>query len=249
MKPVLSLLFKIGKKRKSTLEETVIEIQNGDTRLQNKLIEDYKPFIAKNVSSVCKRYISESDDEFSIGLIAFNEALEKYSTEKGSSLLSFAELLIKRRVIDYIRKEARVRTVNFVSNGESEEEPTQSKIEAALSVEDYQKSIEQEHRKEEILHFHKVLEEFGLSFQELLEISPKHADARQNAILVSKAVVENDEFLATLFEKKQLPIKQIESKVKVSRKTIERNRKYIIAMAIILSGDYVYLKDYIKGVL
>jgi RNA polymerase sigma factor len=37
--------------------------------------------------------------------------------------------------------------------------------------------------------------------------------------------------------------------VKVSRKTIERNRKYIIAIALILIGDYVYLKDYIKGVL
>ncbi|WP_449539555.1 RNA polymerase sigma factor SigI [Ferdinandcohnia sp. Marseille-Q9671] len=245
---MLSLLFKIGK-RKSTLEETVIEIQKGDQKLQNKLIEDYKPFIAKNVSGVCKRYVTESDDEFSIGMIAFNEALEKYSIEKGSSFLSFSELLIKRRVIDYIRKEARVRNVNFISNGDQDEEGAQSKLEAHLSVDDYQRSIEQEHRKEEILHFTKILQEFGLSFQELLEISPKHADARQNAILVSKAVVDQQELLSILFEKKQLPIKQLEAKVSVSRKTIERNRKYIIAMAIILSGDYIYLKDYLKGVL
>ncbi len=235
-------------KRKSTLEETVMEIQNGNKTKQNKLIEDYKPFIAKNVSAVCKRYISESDDEFSIGLIAFNEALEKYSKEKGASFLSFGELLIKRRVIDYIRKEARVRNINFISNGEIDEEGAQSKIEAHLSVDDYQRKVEQEHRKEEILHFHKVLQEFGLSFQELLEISPKHADARLNAIMVSKVVVENDELKRALFEKKQLPIKHLESKVTVSRKTIERNRKYIIAMAIILSGDYLYLKDYLKGV-
>jgi len=247
VKPVLSLLFKTGR-RKSTLEETVTQIQNGDQTLQNKLIEDYKPFIAKNVSAVCKRYINDSDDEFSIGLIAFNEALEKYSKEKGSSFLSFSELLIKRRVIDYIRKEARVRNVNFISNGETDEEGAQSKLEAHLSVDDYQRKMEQEQRKEEILHFHKVLQEFGLSFQELLEISPKHSDARQNAIMVSKVVVDHPELLQTLFEKKQLPIKQLESKVTVSRKTIERNRKYIIAMTIILSGDYVYLKDYLKGV-
>jgi RNA polymerase sigma factor len=37
--------------------------------------------------------------------------------------------------------------------------------------------------------------------------------------------------------------------VDVSRKTIERNRKYIIAIALIMTGDYVYMKDYIKGVL
>ena len=50
----------------------------------NELIDSYKPFIAKTVSSVCKRYIHESDDEFSIGLIAFNEAIQKYIPKKGT---------------------------------------------------------------------------------------------------------------------------------------------------------------------
>ncbi|KEZ53866.1 RNA polymerase sigma factor SigI [Metabacillus indicus] len=246
---MLSLLFKLGKK-KPTLEETVLQIQDGDTQLQNTLIDQYKPFVAKTVSSVCKRYIDEKDDEFSIGLIAFNEAIEKYSTEKGSSLLAFAELIIKRKVIDYIRKEARnAQTVNIDLQEHEEGEASQSKIEAELSVEEHQKLIEQEQRREEIVYFHKVLQEFGLSFSELMENSPKHMDARQNAIKVAQVLIEHDELKRILFAKKQLPVKQLESLVSVSRKTIERNRKYIIAMTIILSGDYVYLKDYIRGVL
>ncbi|MEM5017861.1 RNA polymerase sigma factor SigI [Metabacillus indicus] len=246
---MLSLLFKLGKK-KPTLEETVLQIQDGDTQLQNTLIDQYKPFVAKTVSSVCKRYIDEKDDEFSIGLIAFNEAIEKYSTEKGSSLLAFAELIIKRKVIDYIRKEARnAQTVNIDLQEHEEGEASQSKIEAELSVEEHQKLIEQEQRREEIVYFHKVLQEFGLSFSELMENSPKHMDARQNAIKVAQVLIEHDELKRMLFAKKQLPVKQLESLVSVSRKTIERNRKYIIAMTIILSGDYVYLKDYIRGVL
>ncbi len=245
---MLSLLFNIGKKRNS-LEDEVLLIQEGNSRLQNKLIKKYQPFIAKTVSSVCKRYIDETDDEFSIGLIAFNEAIEKYSVDKGSSLLSFAELLIKRRVIDYIRKEARVKTVTLVAANDNGEENVQSKIESDLSIDDYEKKIQQEHRKEEIIHFQKVLIEFGLTFSELVENSPKHADARQNAMLVAKTLVEEEGLIQVLFDKKQLPIKQLEAKVDVSRKTIERNRKYIIAMAIILVGDYLYLKDYIKGVL
>ncbi|WP_203290035.1 RNA polymerase sigma factor SigI [Metabacillus indicus] len=246
---MLSLLFKLGKK-KPTLEETVLQIQGGDTQLQNTLIDQYKPFVAKTVSSVCKRYIDEKDDEFSIGLIAFNEAIEKYSTEKGSSLLAFAELIIKRKVIDYIRKEARnAQTVNIDLQEHEEGEASQSKIEAELSVEEHQKLIEQEQRREEIVYFHKVLQEFGLSFSELMENSPKHMDARQNAIKVAQVLIEHDELKRILFAKKQLPVKQLESLVSVSRKTIERNRKYIIAMTIILSGDYVYLKDYIRGVL
>ncbi|KEZ52655.1 RNA polymerase sigma factor SigI [Metabacillus indicus] len=246
---MLSLLFKLGKK-KPTLEETVLQIQDGDKQLQNTLIDQYKPFVAKTVSSVCKRYIDEKDDEFSIGLIAFNEAIEKYSTEKGSSLLAFAELIIKRKVIDYIRKEARnAQTVNIDLQEHEEGEASQSKIEAELSVEEHQKLIEQEQRREEIVYFHKVLQEFGLSFSELMENSPKHMDARQNAIKVAQVLIEHDELKRILFAKKQLPVKQLESLVSVSRKTIERNRKYIIAMTIILSGDYVYLKDYIRGVL
>nr|WP_154318322.1 RNA polymerase sigma factor SigI [Metabacillus idriensis] len=242
-------MFKLGKK-KPTLEETVLQIQDGDQQMQNTLIDQYKPFVAKTVSSVCKRYIDERDDEFSIGLIAFNEAIEKYSTEKGSSLLAFAELIIKRKVIDYIRKEARnAQTVNIDLQEHEEGEVSQSKIEADLSIEEHQKLIEQEQRREEIIYFQTVLQEFGLSFSELMEQSPKHMDARQNAIKVAQILIEHDELKRILFAKKQLPVKQLEALVSVSRKTIERNRKYIIAMTIILSGDYIYLKDYIRGVL
>ena len=242
-------MFKLGK-RKSTLEETILKIQNGDAGLQNELIGKYKPFIAKSVSSVCKRYIDETDDEFSIGLIAFNEAIEKYSPEKGSSLLSFADLLIKRRVIDYIRKEARTKTITLESsNGENDEESLKSKIESTISIDEHQRLVEQEHRQEEIIHFKKVLAEFDLSFQDIVEQSPKHADARYNAMEIARIIVNADHLVGHLFDKKQLPIKKLEEYVTVSRKTIERNRKYIIAMTLILAGDYIYLKDYIKGVL
>lgn len=247
MRPVLSLLFKIGKRRTKSLEDEVLEIQAGNLQLQNQLINKYKPFIAKAVSSVCKRYINETDDEFSIGLIAFNEAIEKYSKDKGSSLLSFAELIIKRRVIDYIRKESKNITVTMSEQDIDQDDYASNKIEATLSVEEFQKQIDQEQRKEEILYYQTVLKDFGLSFSDLLECSPKHADARQNAIEVAHTLVQNQELKKHLFEKKMLPMKHLEGLVDVSRKTIERNRKYIIAVSIILSGDYIYLKDYLKG--
>ncbi|HEY2419956.1 MAG TPA: RNA polymerase subunit sigma, partial [Neobacillus sp.] len=118
-----------------------------------------------------------------------------------------------------------------------------------LSLDDYRKKTDEQLRKEEIIHFQNLLNKFELSFSDLVEHSPKHADARKNAILAAKILVENQELKEMLLEKKRLPIKQLEQMVKVSRKTIERNRKYIIAIALILSSDYVYMKDYIKGVL
>lgn len=246
---MLSLLF-MAQKRRKPLEETVERIHQGEDDLREELIDSYKPFIAKTVSSVCKRYIHESDDEFSIGLIAFNEAIQKYSSEKGNSLLSFAEIMIKRRVIDYIRQQSRNQNLSFnLTNDPNEEEQQRSTIEDELSLDEFRKKTEQELRRDEIIQFQSILKEFDLSFQDLLEQSPKHADARKNAMLVAKAMVENEDLKVLLVEKKRLPIKQLEEMVKVSRKTIERNRKYIIAIALVLIGDYVYLKDYIKGVL
>lgn len=211
MKPVLSLLFKTGKK-KPTLEESVISIQKGNQQLQNELIEQYKPFVAKTVSSVCKRYIDEKDDEFSIGLIAFNEAIEKYSSEKGNSLLAFAELIIKRKVIDYIRKEARnAQNINMDLQEGEEQESSQSVIEAELSINEFNRQLEQEQRREEILHFKGRLKSFGLSFSDLLENSPKHTDARQNAIKVALTLVEHEDLLDILFQKSDFPLNSLKN--------------------------------------
>jgi RNA polymerase sigma factor len=246
---MLSLLF-MAKKKKRTLEETVSLIQQGDQSLLNELIEAYKPFIAKTVSSVCRRYIYETDDEFSIGLIAFNEAIEKYSPKRGSSLLSFSEVVIKRRVIDYIRKQTKNQHISMdITNELQEDESPGTAIVNELSLEEFEKKNDEQLRKEEILQFQSLLSSFGLNFSDLVENSPKHADARKNAILTAKMLVDHDELKTILFEKKRLPINQLEKLVNVSRKTIERNRKYIIAIALILSSDYVYMKDYLKGVL
>ncbi|MNY74892.1 RNA polymerase sigma factor SigI [compost metagenome] len=51
--------------------------------------------------------------------------------------------------------------------------------------------------------------------------------------------------MRTLLTKRQLPIKELLMQVQVSRKTLERNRKYLIAIALIFNGPYPYLRDYL----
>jgi RNA polymerase sigma factor len=52
--------------------------------------------------------------------------------------------------------------------------------------------------------------------------------------------------MSTLLNKKQLPIKELLERVEVSRKTLERNRKFLIAIALIYQGPYPYLRDYLQ---
>ncbi|MFD2973572.1 RNA polymerase sigma factor SigI [Peribacillus deserti] len=248
MRLMLSLLFTAFKRNRS-LDETISKIQEGDQSLRNELIESFKPFIAKTVSSVCKRYISQSDDEFSIGLIAFNEAIEKYSPEKGRSLIAFADTLIKRRIIDYLRSQSKQRhlVVDLASSDEQKEQ--EHYLETEQSLNEYHLKQEAERRRDEIIKFREELNEYDVQFADLAENSPKHTDARKTAISIAEQIASDAVLTAYLKEKKRLPIKQLEDIVSVSRKTLERNRKYIISITLILSGDYVFMKDYIKGVL
>ena len=254
----MATLFSKLKKRKKEnkriiLDDTIIKIQEGDTQLHNAILEQYTPFVASTVSSVCNRYIQETDDEFSIGLIAFNEAIEKFSPSKHTSIITFAETVIKNRVIDYTRKESRhmndsipLYNDNYDNENIFGNEYAQTKIEADISIEEFQRQEERRKIQEEIAHFQNTLKEFGLSFDDLVKQSPKHVDARINAIQVAKVLVESDDLKSALWNSKKLPIKQLESLVTTSRKTIERNRKYIISLSIILDSNYLYLKDYLK---
>lgn len=239
------------KKKQIPIEESIEKIQKGDTQLQNEMIEQYTPFIASTVSSVCKRYINEFDDEFSIGLIAFNEAIEKFSPDKGKSILAFAETVIKSRVIDYIRKEKKNPDTIIFSTQELEFEEdggeySPNKIETERSIDEYNREIETQLRKEELERFKNSLDEFGLKLNDLYNSAPKHIDARHNAIDVATTLIENEELRDLFLTTKKLPIKDLDKIVNVSRKTIERNRKYIIALAIIINGDFKFLKDYLK---
>ena len=78
---VLSLVMKILRKPK--IEDIVCNIQNNEE--DKSVYRTVSAFIRKSISSVCRRYITEQDDEYSIGLFAFNEAIEQYSYTKGKS--------------------------------------------------------------------------------------------------------------------------------------------------------------------
>ncbi|WP_096273693.1 RNA polymerase sigma-I factor [Paucisalibacillus globulus] len=230
------------------LDELITNAQEGDETAQDFLLKNYQPFIAKCVSEVCKRYIDpERDDEFSIGLSAFNEAIRLFSKEKGSSFLTFANLVIKRKVIDYIRSQSKYPTaisLDETYDVEKMENPTE--IEAVKDI--YQQEQEAWYRRQEILEFKDKLATYKLTLLELSEVAPKHRDARESAVKIARVLREDSKLRDFVEQKKKLPIKELAKKVDVSKKTLERNRKFILAIFIVLGEDYVFLNDYLKGV-
>ncbi|WLR50486.1 RNA polymerase sigma-I factor [Bacillus tianshenii] len=230
------------------VEELVFEAQKGNEEIRNELLEKYQPFIKKVISKVCQRYISESMDEYSVGLLAFNEAIDQYQSNQGSKFLTFANMVIRRRVIDHIRKEQRHQQ-HYAWDYEEEESDVQyeeSYIEQKTSIENFELKKQQEERVEQIMEYREMLENFKITFETLNKQCPKHRDARENAKEIAKLIAEDQEFVEYLVSKKRLPIRHLEKKVSCSRKTIERNRKYIIAVALIYIGGFTALQSYIE---
>lgn len=256
---MLLVLFKkfIGKRQTHhlqdhdalTIEQKVIYIQEGDLKLRNQFITDYQPFVAKIVSRFCKRYIDPArDDEFSIALSAFNEAINQFSIEAGRSFLGFAETVIRRRLIDYVRKEKKFsQQVPYSSfEIEDDEDNMVNPVEIHQAIEKYEAEKLSEQRRSEIIDLNHCLHEFGIEFSDLVDASPKHVDSREALFSIGLTIAQDSELMRMLLHKKMLPIKELLDLVNVSRKTLERNRKFIIAVALIYNGPYPCLRDYLQ---
>ena len=190
MSGVLSLF------KKDSLTKRLERIRTGDATEREKLIEDYIPFIIKTVSNKINKYIeSQNSEEFSIGLHAFNEAIDKYDISKGG-FLNFAKLVIESRLIDYMRKLNKTKRVVLLSQIEDEQK---YRLQECYLIDDFTEAVA---LKSEIKEFEAELKKFNIAFGDLVEQSPKHIDTRTKAINIAKYIVANKEIKQELFEKK-----------------------------------------------
>jgi len=230
------------------IEDEVAAIRAGDEALRGDVLERYQPYVAKTAARFCKRYIHpESDDEYSIALSAFNEAIDAFDPQAGRAFLSFAETVIRRRLTDYVRKEQRhasqIPQSAFLA--EDDEGETYDPIDVGASVERYRADRENEERKLEIEALNRELAAYGITFGELVDGSPKHEDTRRSLIGIGALISRDSALFEPLTSKKSLPLKELSERVDVSRKTLERGRKYIIAVALIHLGNYPHLQSFV----
>lgn len=97
-----------------------------------------------------------------------------------------------------------------------------------------------------MISFVNLLSLYNITLDDLVKQSPKHSDTRKIATKIAYTICKNEKLLEYLKNRKNLPIKDLISILKVSRKTIEKHRKYIIALVIIISEDLPLLKQYIS---
>ncbi|MEG1988230.1 MAG: sigma factor [Oscillibacter sp.] len=221
----------------------------GDPVGQEALIRKYKPFILKCASDCSKRYITDSDDEWSIALQAFVEAMEQYKKEEGA-FLSFAKLVIRRRLYDYFDANKKYGNEISVSpalfSGENEDEEEGSEV--ILQVRERLRYAPESTAADEIEAANGVFADYGFSFFDLTSCSPKAEKTKAACTKAAVYLLQNPMLISELRKTRQLPMKIVEKNAGVPRKILERHRKYIIAVVELLSGEYPFLADYLRPI-
>jgi DNA-directed RNA polymerase specialized sigma subunit len=214
-----------------------------------ELIQENRQFILRCASKCSGRYITESDDEWSVALLAFSEAAEAYDESKGS-FRAFASMVIRRRLIDEMRHGQKygdeIPVEPWAMDGSVDEESVNAGIHgellrksaggAAVSAGD------------EIEAANEVLKSYGFTFFDLTECSPRAQKTKKACAVLTALLLKSPDLMDKLRRTKQLPVKELELAGQVSRKIIDRYRKYIIAAAVILSGDYPVLAEYLDSI-
>lgn len=215
-----------------------MNLKRSNYQCENQFIEEHLPFIIKSISKVTKRYVSiENDEEFSIGVLAFHEAMKKHSEDKGP-FLPFANLVISSRIKNYLLKENKHRLDSSLES--LKEEGIEFSEEVINPIED------RNHLKEEIESLKLYMKEFNFDFEDLIDDAPKHKKTRENAINLSEKVSKEKPLLDFMYEKKRLPIKRISLQFNVTEKIIKGSKKFIITVIIIFDKNYRNLKLWIK---
>ncbi len=224
-----------------------VALAKKDKSESDALISDYMPFIKSETAKFINRSPEQSDDELSIAMFAFYEAICNYSKLRGS-FLKFAALQIKNRLIDYYRREKR-NMGNISLNMPDEENKNELIDTIGDSRNEFSENEIREATKQEIDELSAQMEEFGVSFTDIAENSPKQ---RRTLEICGKAVRyarNNPQILTDFLRTKRVPLAALADGAGVERKTLERHRRYLVAVLLICTNGYEIMRGHIMQVL
>ncbi|MEA4889869.1 MAG: sigma-70 family RNA polymerase sigma factor [Clostridiaceae bacterium] len=218
------------------------KIQAGDELLRNQFIAESVPEIKHWVRRITHSFFAEQEDEFSIALEGFNQAIDRYSHHRQVPFYSYAYLIIKHRLYDWIRRNKTHQHVLPFTDCDSAD---------GLSIEDqlcdpksgqFSQNLE---IHESLLQLEWQLGQFGFSLSGITAGFPKHRDSQSLCVRVARQLADDDELYTHLLEKHRLPGAELARRCQVPVKTIEKNRPGIILLTLLMRSDLQVIRSYI----
>lgn len=220
-----------------SVEERVQLIQNGRQQLREELIRELESTVIQFISMMSHRRIERSDDEYSIGLQALDEAIERYDEKRGIPFKAYWERVVRCRLINFWRNEKR-QLPQIQQDVEMEG--------AFLTAEglDLEERIQM---KWEMAAWENCLGVYGIELDDLIDSAPKHRSKRERLYRHAKMIAADPQMREELFSGKTS--KAMAEKLGVSRRTLKRDRTYLIGLTLLLTQDLPTLQQYLAPIL
>ncbi len=224
-----------------------VYLAKADIALADELIRDYLPFIRFEASKAAGRVVTEQDDEMSVAMIAFHHAIESYSRFRGA-FLSYAAVVIRRGLIDWYRKEKRHRGIVSLDGPVNSDGDGSVGDTVADGTDEYERTGMRDAARQEIEELTAQLKSFDVSLADIAGNSPKQLRTLAACHRALGYARENPELISELKQSKRLPIAKLCAGSGVERKTLERHRKYLLALLVIYSNGYEIIRGHLKQV-
>lgn len=219
-----------------------IGLAKADAGELERLVLDYLPFIKKEIGRIGGAAL-EYDDKLSLGMLVFTNCVRQYETQRGG-FLSYASVCIRNRLLDETRRLGK-EGISLPLDGDEEQVTATAEERASLAA--YSREQEQRELREEVDGLAAQLAGHGLSFGELARICPRQRRSRALCARLARQVYE-DAALREAFQRDgRLPQSELAGRLGISAKTVEKHRRYIVALMVILLGDYPGIGSYIPG--
>ena len=251
-----------GGRHGASATPTTAAADGGDTRRQGeeapwlwsrenpqRFVTAFTPLIVSVGAKVCHRFLRPAiDDEFSVGLLAVHEASLSYQPASPVPFTSFAAMVIRRRLIDHYRRTARPQEVPWSSLGRDDEDGAGwEPYEVRAAEERHARALESHERREAVAAFAALLARYGITLRDVVGQSPKHRDTRDRTLALVREVVRHPAWVTVLQADGKLPLRAMEPLLRamgLSRRTVERRRRYIVALVLLLASDLPALTGY-----
>lgn len=217
-------------------------------KAEDVLIQNYVPFIRSETAKFLKRPPNDSDDELSIAMIAFHEAVHSYEEQKGT-FLHFAAMTIQSRLVDYYRKEKRHMGNISIHTPVGEAETEMGDLIADEEACHDERILYRDATRQEIAELSAQMAEFGVSLTDVAENCPQQERNKAVCLRAMQYARENTDILDEFLRTKRLPLAKLCEGNKAMRKTLERHRKYLIALLLICTNGYEIIRGHLKQVL
>lgn len=225
--------------------ELIIEqIQSGNSDLRNNFIADHLPLVRRVVRKFTRTYFVDHLDEYSIALQAFDQALAHYKVGSQMPFEHYARMLMKNRLIDWVRQQQRYQPTISLSEDDPEDGLPLSERIADSRTSHIQENLEIE---ESMIRLQWQLKQFKLNFAQLVRSFPKHRKSKIMCLRIAKALATDKILYQRLLESKRLPGKDLSRICSVPLKTVEKNRANIIFLFLLMQCDLPHLQEYIRN--